>query len=159
MLLAEHRRLIASELTIRDIPPHDHQFLSDAGARDPEGELCLAIDRLRGRVGAHFTADERSLHLKAAEMAVSEATRLEEEVGAEETTPSRGRKKPPGRPPRRPFKGLGGIGKGLGLVIADTFALADWPIATPDAAKAGAIASFALGWDGILCGIGDLRGE
>lgn len=157
-VLAEHRELIASELTISDVPPHDLQFLSEAGIRDPEMELRLAIGRIQQRTGFAFSADERGLHRGAVGMASNEARRIEEEIGAGEPESS-GPRKPPDRPPRRPFKGLGGIGKGFGLVIADTLAVVDWPVATPDVAKAGAMASFALGWDGIMCGLGDLRGE
>jgi hypothetical protein len=157
-VLAEHRGLIASELNPGDLPPHDRQFLDEAGVRDPDLELLLAIHRLRERADQRANADERGMHRGAVEIAVRETQRIEEAMREVEVEPQ-GPRQPPDRPPKRPFKGLGGIGKGFGLVIADTLVLSDWPIVTPEAAKAGAMASFALGWDGLLCGIGDLRGE
>lgn len=157
-LLAEHRQLIASELTVDDLPPHDRQFLADAGVPDSDMELLLAVQRLEAQAGQRATADERGIHRGAVEIAMRAARTVEEDIRQAEVEPQ-GAGQPPDRPPRRPFKGLGGIGKGFGLVIADTFVLVDWPVVSPDAAKAGAMASFALGWDGILSGLGDLRGE
>jgi len=157
-VLADHQQLIASQLSPDDLPPHDRQFLEEAGARDSAMELRLAVERLKQRAEQPASADERGIHLGAAEIAVREATRIEEEIRDAEVE-AQGPRRPPDRPPRRPFKGLGGIGKGLGLVIADSLVLLEWPVVAPEAAKAGALASFALGWDGVLCGIGDLRGE
>lgn len=157
-VLAEYQRLIASKLSPEDLPPQDRQFLEDAGARDPDMELELAVHRFKERAKQRANADERGLHRGAVEVAVRECKKIEEEIREAEVEPQ-GPRQPPDRPPRRPFKGLGGIGKGFGLVIADTLVLVEWPVVAPDAAKAGALASFALGWDGVLNGIGDLRGE
>lgn len=157
-VLTDHRQLIASELSPDDLPPHDRQFFGDAGVRDPEMELHLAVQRLKERAEAPTNADERGMHRGAAEIAVREAERIEEEL-RETDAEAEGPREAPDRPPGRPFKGLGGIGKGFGLVIADTLVLVEWPVVAPEAAKAGALASFALGWDGIMCGVGDLRGE
>lgn len=157
-VIADHQALIASKLSPEDLPPQDRQFLEDAGARDPDMELELAIHRLKERAKQRPNADERGMHRGAVEIAVREAKKIEEQIREAEAEPQ-GPRQPPDRPPRRPFKGLGGIGKGLGLVIADTLVLVEWPVVAPEAAKAGALASFALGWDGVLCGIGDLRGE
>lgn len=155
-VLADHVELIASELTAGDLPPHDLEFLAESGSRDPETELNLAVERLRMTARSPLNADERGLQRTAVGVATREVRRVEEELPLEESGSRTG---PPDRPPRRPFKGLGGIGKGFGLVVADALAIADWPVATPEAAKAGAMASFALGWDGIMSGIGDIRGE
>jgi len=51
-LLAEHRRLIASELDAEDLPPHDRQFLDEAGVRNPDMELELAVQRLKERASS-----------------------------------------------------------------------------------------------------------
>lgn len=66
--------------------------------------------------------------------------------GSQIEAEAEGPRQPPDRLRGRPFKGLGGIGKGFGLVIADTLVLVEWPVVAPEAAKAGALASFALGW-------------
>lgn len=155
-VLADNRRVIASELSREDLPPHDRQFLDEAGVRDPDLELTLAIERLKDRAAQPASADERGMYRGSAESAARKA----EEIGQEILKPDEGgARRSPDRPPRRPFKGLGGIGKGFGLVIADTLVLVEWPVMAPEAAKAGALASFALGWEGILGGLGDLRGE
>lgn len=156
-VLAEHRRLIASELALDDLPSHDHAFLEEADVPDPELELALGIQRLKERATEPLSADERGTYRGAVDIARRRAEQIKEEIQAEAAEGGEGR--PPNRPPRRPFKGLGGVGKGFGLVIADTLVLVEWPVMAPEAAKAGALASFALGWDGILSGLGDLRGE
>jgi hypothetical protein len=154
-VLAENRRIISSELTPEDLPPHDRQFLEEAGTRDPDMELMLGIERLKDRAQRPASADERGMYRGSAESAVRKVEEIKQEILETDQASAR----PPDRPPRRPFKGLGGIGKGFGLVIADSLVLVEWPVAAPEAAKAGALASFALGWDGILSGLGDLRGE
>lgn len=155
-VLADNRRLIASELTPDDLPPHDRQFLDEAGVRDPELELRIAVERLKDQAPQRQSADERGMYRGAVESALRKAEEIKQEIA---DVDEGGARRPPDRPPRRPFKGLGGIGKGFGLVIADTLVLVEWPVTAPEAAKAGALASFALGWEGILSGLGDLRGE
>jgi hypothetical protein len=101
-------------------------------------------------------------HFKAVALALGAARRLPAEEAIAKATEALWGEQPaaaPAKTPRRWFKGVAGIVKGAVLLTVDGTLLATGaPIGAPPAAVA-VVGSLAMGFEGVVSGVGDVRGE
>jgi hypothetical protein len=156
-----HAPEIASGLATVHLPDVDKELLREMGSPNAEVELRSLVYRAKSRM----EAGDRLLQ----ELGLRQELRHAEEILKKDTAEfgtdvqtEKGR--PPEEVPRRSrrwFKGLGQIGQGAALSIANV-ALAIGTLhlpVSPETRTWGAIASVATGIGTVLNGVGDLRNE
>jgi len=162
-----HRAVIASELEPDDLPAEDLEALRRCGVSDPWAEAWLSIERLR-RCASMPPPPEELRYASAVGQALTlegrqnpaanpgQMRRRSKAAGDE-----RSATKPAAKPKRRWFKGFGAIVKGGVLLTVDGgLLIAGAPItAAEPMTAAGIVGSFAMGFNDVASGIGDLRGE
>ncbi len=148
--LDAHLPQILEGLRAEHLPSYDVEILKDCGSRAPEAELSGLVGLAKVNLARPRSEPE---DLESRLRSVEERLlSLEEQTDA-----------PPihGRSVRRWFKGMGQIGQGAALSIANVALAAGvihFPV-SPETQTWGAITSATTGVGMILGGIGDLRGE
>jgi len=144
------------------LPDVDKEVIRETGSPDADAELAELVYCARGyRVRADCMSQEVSVRQQLRNIA-EQVGRIDKEF--EEFKNSRKNQEGDGKPPkksRRWFKGLGQIGQGAALSIANV-ALAvgviQFPV-SPETQTWGALASVATGIGTIFTGVGELRNE
>lgn len=149
--LDEYSELIFANLNRDVIPDEDIELLRQAGVREPEAEVTIAIQYARRLGKSQDLTPSRALEQAAQRMkeVVSTLAQAEENKPSSET-------------PKKPKKYFTGIGRILSGAIAGAgnllIGIGSIP-ASGGAATAGVIASSALAVGLVSQGIGDLCGE
>lgn len=156
-----HTDEILAGLRPEHLPVADKQVLKDMGSPDVDAELAELVFRARGyREKARQLSREVSTREQLRQVA-EQIGRVEKEFeNFRSFTADRPASEAP-KKSRRWFKGLGQIGQGAALSIANV-ALAVGVIQFPVSAETqtwGALASVATGIGTVLNGVGDLRDE
>lgn len=153
--LNNHYDEIIEGLTIDLFPEGELMIFHDLGAKDPKSELqgILYLLKVRAKKASNLQKEASPQHLL--ERVQNKLTEEEEQFKAEKA------KEQPPQKSRRWFKGLGKIGQGAGLSIADiglAAGIIKFPVSA-ETASLGALASVISGYGLIMDGIGELRGE
>jgi len=143
------------------LPDIDKEVLREIGTTDADIELEVLVRGARavlGRTGPNTSERAVSQQLK---QAYERTERAAKEV---EETIERAKADQPKEPPKKPrrwYKGLGQIGQGAALTIANAglaFGAIHIPV-SPETQSWGALVSVVTGIGTILNGVGDLRNE
>jgi len=156
-----HAREIADGLAAAHLPDADKEVMREMGSVDPEIELRTLVhlakrslersDRQSSDVGLLLQLRQAAERLKEADTEFEEQLKAKKEQSSAEVP----------KKTRRWFKGLGQIGQGAALSIANV-ALAVGTLklpVSPETQTWGAIASVATGIGTVLNGVGELRNE
>ena len=155
-----HMREILDGLRPEHLPQVDREVVRETGSPDADAELAELVYRARAR---RLWAERMSQEVPAREQLrhVSERVARIEKEFEEYNAKSEDEPREPPKKPRRWCKGLGQIGQGAALSIANV-ALAvgviHFPV-SPETQTWGALASVATGIGTVLTGVGDLRNE
>ncbi len=157
----DHEREILAGLQPHHLPEADKEVMREMGSPNPEVELRILVHLAKerqsrfGRNSNEMPARDR---LKYAEERLSKA--VKEFEGAEKQKKEEDIDVRP-KKTRRWFKGIGRVGQGAALSIANiglAVGALRFPV-SPETQTWGAVASVATGIATILDGIGDLRNE
>jgi hypothetical protein len=157
----EHEREILAGLQPHHLPEADKEVMRQMGSPNPEVELRILVYLAKERQG-RFERNSNEIptrkRIEYAEDTLEEARKEFEEAkrqNKEESIDLRPKKS------HRWFKGIGRIGQGVALSIANiglAVGALKFPV-SPETQTWGAVASVATGIATILDGIGDLRNE
>ena len=155
-----HMRDILDGLRPDHLPLVDQEVIRNTGSPDAEAELAELVHRARAyRSRAERMAQEVSSRQQLRHVA-EQVARIQKEFEEFSSSQTDQPREPP-KKPRPWFKGLGQIGQGAALSIANV-ALAvgviQFPV-SPETRTWGALASVATGIGTVLSGVGALRNE
>lgn len=153
-----HAEEILAGLRPEHLPAADREFFREIGTLDADAELAELVFRARS-YRQHITSNEIRMRqrLDRLEKQLEKATEQFDEL--KELEPAQFKETT--KRSRRWFKGLGQIGQGAALSIADValaIGVIRFPV-SPETQTWGALASVATGIGTILNGVGDLRNE
>lgn len=142
---------IVDGMEVSDIPDIDFSALREAGSKDPKSEILVTMVRMKKRLKARFSYNDKGIDIKYSLKESSEIIirRKEERNSTERPTK------------RKIFKGLGGICRGAILTGVDIGLLVGlWPVPlSPDTTTVGGVTSIVTGIGDIMIAVGELRGE
>lgn len=155
-----HMAEILDGLRPEHLPHMDREVIRETGSPDADAELAELVHRARAyRTRAERISQEVSTRQQLSHVA-ERVARIEKEFEEYNAKSSDEPREPP-KKSRRWCKGLGQIGQGAALSIANV-ALAvgviQFPV-SPETQTWGALASVATGIGTVLSGVGELRNE
>jgi hypothetical protein len=157
----EYEREILAGLQPHHLPEADKEVMREMGSPNPEVELRILVYSAKERRGKTERNSKEMPTRKRIEYAEKELKKAEKQFEEAESQNKEESIDLQPKKSRRWFKGIGRIGQGAALSIANiglAVGAIKFPV-SPETQTWGAVASVATGIGTILDGIGDLRSE
>jgi hypothetical protein len=151
---------LVSGLDAEDFPPEEFEMMREIGFHDPKRDLQGIICLLKMRQKEKVSWQKEKMCVSRELERTVEILAAAQDDFKETDSDSSGKSDPP-KKPRRWFKGLGKIGQGAAMSIADICLAAGvlkFPV-SPETQTWGTLVSATAGTGLVLDGIGELRGE